>query len=293
MSIRAPRPASLGAAAFQAAEIAPSGAGAFQTVSQAAQGSALAAARTPRWVGWVFGVFLAYNVGRLPEVFPSFDVPRLPLILAGLIVPIVLANTPTRTWKIYWQSSAIFRALVGILILAVVTIPIGIWAGGSFWFFRTRFIVQWISFACGMVLFRDRVMLRRALAVLILAVGAAAIDLLLPGLTPTALTAALENEPLHSIFDNTALALLVFVPLAVAMLAGLVGIFLLKEWGRALSLYSTVLGFGLYPFLGASVSSSWSSALSEASTMLWGAVLAIAYFFFLEGRFSVAQSRER
>ena len=71
----------------------------------------------------------------------------------------------------------------------------------------------------------------------------------------------------------------------VAALAGVVGIFLFKRWGRALSLYSTALGFLLVPFIGPGVYSGLTSALDEVSFTLWGAVLAMAYFSPLAERF--------
>jgi len=127
----------------------------------------------------------------------------------------------------------------------------------------------------------------------LLAGGAAALDALFPSLIPQSLSIALENEPVPRIIENLTLSLVLFLPLAAASITGVVGLFLFKRWGRTLSLYSTVLGFGLYPFLGPTVSSGWSSTLSEASVLLWGAVLAVAYVSPLRDRFSVRSTNER
>jgi len=127
----------------------------------------------------------------------------------------------------------------------------------------------------------------------LLAIGSGAVDALFPSLIPQSLAIALENEPAPRILENLALSLLLFLPLAAAWIIGMVGLFLFKRWGRTLSLYSTVLGFGLYPFFGPTVSSGWSSALSEASFVLWGAVLAVAYVSPLRDRFSVQSTNER
>src|SRR2546426_9224829 len=89
----------------------------------------------------------------------------------------------------------------------------------------------------------------------LLAVGSAGVDALFPSLIPQSLSVALENEPVPRILENLTLSLLVFLPLAAAWIIGTVGLFLFKRWGRTLSLYSTVLGFGLYPFFGPTVSS--------------------------------------
>jgi hypothetical protein len=127
----------------------------------------------------------------------------------------------------------------------------------------------------------------------LLEVGAAAVDALFPSLIPQSLSVALENNPVPRILENLSLSLLLFLPLAAAWIIGTVGLFLFRRWGRTLSLYSTVLGLGLYPFLGPTVSSGWSSALSEASFVLWGAVLAVAYVSPLRDRFSVQSTNER
>jgi len=120
----------------------------------------------------------------------------------------------------------------------------------------------------------------------LLAVCGAAVDTLFPTLIPQSLSVALENEPPHNIFDNLVLSFLLFVPLGVLAIASTVGLFFLKRWARSLALASTALGFGMYPFLGPSVGSAWASAFSDASSLAWGAVLAIAYFSPLRDRFS-------
>lgn len=121
----------------------------------------------------------------------------------------------------------------------------------------------------------------------LLEIGAATVDLLIPGLTSNSLSQALENEPLPGVFNNLWLSFLLFVPWVVITLVGIVGLLFFKGWARSLSFYSTVLGLGLYPFLGPTLTSGWSSALSEASFMTWGAVLALAYYSPLAKRFTV------
>ncbi len=125
------------------------------------------------------------------------------------------------------------------------------------------------------------------------AAGSAAVALLLPELIPQSVAHALENEPLHSIFDDLIFSTLLFVSFAVVAVASTVGLFFFRRWARSVSLYVTILGFGLYPFLGPTVISPWSGALSDASFMLWGAILAIAYFSPLRDRFSPQPANDR
>jgi len=59
---------------------------------------------------------------------------------------------------------------------------------------------------------------------------------------------------------------------------GFAGLFLLKRWGRALSLGITVLCFPLYLLTGPTLSSPIEAMLTDASTLAWGACLALAYY---------------
>ena len=74
--------------------------------------------------------------------------------------------------------------------------------------------------------------------------------------------------------------------LAVAFLVALVGLFGFKRWSRPLSLTVTGLGilFGNL-LISPSQSSGMENVLSEASTTLWGAILAVAYFSAISPRF--------
>lgn len=134
----------------------------------------------------------------------------------------------------------------------------------------------------------------RGLVVLsvLLSIASATIDALLPSLLPHALSQAYENVPLPAMAE-TPLWLVLLVPwLGVAMVST-VGLFFFKGWARLLSFLSTTFGFALYPLLGITLSSGWSSALSDASWVTWGAVLALAYYSPLSGRFVARATDER
>lgn len=61
-------------------------------------------------------------------------------------------------------------------------------------------------------------------------------------------------------------------------MAGFIGLFLLTRWGRMRSLCLTLLGLPLYLVLGAILMLPLEAMFTEASTMLWGACLALAYW---------------
>lgn len=89
---------------------------------------------------------------------------------------------------------------------------------------------------------------------------------------------AVETEAVTgSAFDH-AWAWFFLLPLSIAILASYVGLFSFRRWARALALATTVLSVGLYPLIGVEMMSWPELALSDLSCMLWGAVLATAYF---------------
>lgn len=108
------------------------------------------------------------------------------------------------------------------------------------------------------------------------------------GFFPTysdALATAYAGEPEVWLFRNTWTAVMVISPLLCAWLAGLIGLFFFKRWARSLSLALTFLGLAILVSLGPTLLSSLESSLLEASSMLWGVILALAYFSPVSARF--------
>ena len=89
---------------------------------------------------------------------------------------------------------------------------------------------------------------------------------------------AYASEPLPWLFRNEHVASGVGVVAVALVIAGYVGLFLLKRWGRALSLGITVLGLPLYLLTGPTLLSPLEAMLTDASTLVWGACLALAYW---------------
>ena len=113
-----------------------------------------------------------------------------------------------------------------------------------------------------------------------------AVALLVPSLIPVALTVALESEPVEGFLaDHPFIMLALTLPWLIAGLASTVGLLFFRHWARTVALYSTVLGFVFYPFFGPTVTSALANALSEASYVLWGAVLALSFYGPISERF--------
>lgn len=107
----------------------------------------------------------------------------------------------------------------------------------------------------------------------------------IPGGYSQQLADAYANEPEPFLFRNPWLALGVMIPLLVASVASLVGLFLFKAWSRTLSIYVTLIGYVLVAFFGPTLSSALEDALWGISDLLWGAALALAYFSPIASRF--------
>lgn len=129
----------------------------------------------------------------------------------------------------------------------------------------------------------------RALIVASVVIGGlgACVDFLVPGLLPPVLEDAYDAyAAAEELSIPLVLALVGFtVALVIGGVAGTIGLFLFKSWSRQLSLWLSVLATLTYPFLGPVVYSGWATMLTETSMMLWGAVLAMAYFSEVKVRF--------
>jgi hypothetical protein len=126
----------------------------------------------------------------------------------------------------------------------------------------------------------------RALIALHLALSLAGLcAAFLPDNYSTALSEAYANEPISRFIDNDWFWLTLALILLTAWLAGLVGLWSFKRWGRSLSLYSTVAALIAVPLFGPTLSSGIESSLFEAATLCWGAVLALAYYSVVSEQF--------
>jgi len=123
---------------------------------------------------------------------------------------------------------------------------------------------------------------------LLCGIAGASIDTLFPSLVPATVAQAIENEPLPSALEGLSLVLAVGVMALVVLvlIVSTIGLFFFKAWARALAFYSTVASLALYPLVGTSLSSNWAGAFTDASSYLWGAVLALAYFSPISNNFT-------
>jgi hypothetical protein len=121
---------------------------------------------------------------------------------------------------------------------------------------------------------------------------AAFIAALIPGGYSQALSDVYSNEPMPWNWNaqNSWTILAVLLPLLAASVAGVMGLYLFKRWGRTLSLYITGVSPILHLLSGPTLSTALESMLSETSTLLWGVILALSYYSALSRRFNVNRS---
>lgn len=99
----------------------------------------------------------------------------------------------------------------------------------------------------------------------------------LPGYSPELAQAyALEPAPLESAGETVLIVIAAILIISVA--ASFVGLYTFKPWSRPFSLGLTALTYLLLPFLGPQLDSGLEVTLNDASTFLYGAALAMAYW---------------
>jgi hypothetical protein len=121
---------------------------------------------------------------------------------------------------------------------------------------------------------------------------AAFIAALIPGGYSQALSDVYSNEPMPWNWNtqNSWTILAVLLPLLAASVAGVMGLYLFKRWGRTLSLYITGVSPILHLLSGPTLSTALESMFFEVSTLLWGVILALSYYSVLSRRFNVNRS---
>lgn len=128
-----------------------------------------------RLIAPLLGIYLGYAVARLPEVFPVLVVPKLPMVLLGVFMILLVAAIPPDAWVAIWKESTPLKCVAVLFALAIGTMPLGIWMGGSLAFIQSRYIIAVTIFLSCLVFLRDRRTLRIALGFFVLAVASIAI----------------------------------------------------------------------------------------------------------------------
>jgi hypothetical protein len=113
-------------------------------------------------------------------------------------------------------------------------------------------------------------------------------DLIFPRLVPEGLRFAEEaywNEMPTGVFT---FRLVVFIAYVVASLVAFVGLYRFNRWARSANLVLTGLIVLFAPAMGHILLSGVAQGLADLALLLWGAVLALAYFSSISQRFGAS-----
>lgn len=96
---------------------------------------------------------------------------------------------------------------------------------------------------------------------------------------------AFENEPDSLLMSHAWIWGPLLIVFMIGSIAGLVGLFLFKIWARPVSVICTLAGYLVSAFSGPALYTGLGDALMSASTVLWGAILALSYFSTVKDQF--------
>ena len=125
------------------------------------------------------------------------------------------------------------------------------------------------------------------IAGLITGIAAGVVDSAIPGLIPAVLADAqkqwteAQELPAGWVLISAIYMLVMFI----GAIASTIGLFVFKPWARSVALWVTLLSTPGYLLLGAEARSGWSAMLEDTSSMMWGGMVAMAYFSDLRSRF--------
>ena len=98
-------------------------------------------------------------------------------------------------------------------------------------------------------------------------------------------------EPPHIwLTEHPSVIFVAVAGLMVVIVSTYAGLFLFKRWARTLAIIITLVGVATAPFFGPQLASALAGTVFYASSVLWGAILAIAYFSPLSSRFGANNS---
>lgn len=119
-----------------------------------------------RKLGVLYAIYLCYNVLRVQEVITVLAVPKLPMIMSLVLAVGLVLAVPATGWRLLWQNCSALRWQTMITVLAIVTVPLGIWMGNSVELLYPNYFIVVTLFVVGVVVLRDRFVLVRTLQIL-------------------------------------------------------------------------------------------------------------------------------
>jgi O-antigen ligase len=165
------------------------------------------------WGMFFLSVLLLVAVGRVQEFIPAFASIRLGMIAGGLALLAWILSPGGLRQKVPLDSKPV-RYVLGLLVLAVVTVPIGVWPGHSFEYLFGKFWKTVLIFL--LVLYWCRTI--KDIRKMVWICGICSVSLVAGGVLTGEMDARLFSKSLSYDPNDLALLLVMIIPLTVYLL---------------------------------------------------------------------------
>jgi hypothetical protein len=123
------------------------------------------------------------------------------------------------------------------------------------------------------------------IASVLTACASGVIDYLFPDLIPPALQTVKPSVTFDTLRIADIVLAVACIPIGLSMIASIIGLYQFRPWAPRLALYTTVGLVALFPFISFSVNSGWAGMFGVIDSLLWGAVITMAYFSPIHSKF--------
>lgn len=114
----------------------------------------------------LYAVYLCIASLRVAEVLTFLAIPKLPMIMSLVLAAGLVLGVPGEGWAALWRAMPAMRWQALLVVLAIVTVPLGIWMSNSLNRLYPGYLIAVTVFLAGLVLMRDREVLVRTLQLL-------------------------------------------------------------------------------------------------------------------------------
>lgn len=133
----------------------------------------LSAPLTPamRRLAVLYAIYLCFASLRVAEVITLLAIPKLPMVMSLVLAAGLALGVPGAGWGALWRATPALRWQALLVVLAIVTIPLSIWVSNSLDQLYPGYFISVTVFLAGLVLLRDRRLLRLVLQTLTIALA--------------------------------------------------------------------------------------------------------------------------
>lgn len=114
----------------------------------------------------LYAVYLCIAALRIAEVLTFLAVPKLPMVMALVLAAGLVLAVPGAGWAELWRAAPALRWQTLLVVLAIVTIPLGIWMSNSLERLYPGYLIAVTVFLAGLIVLRDRAVMVRTLQML-------------------------------------------------------------------------------------------------------------------------------